>query len=52
MITLEMLAKDSVEKTISDIVTLMNYENLLASGTNLDDIKLYLDTEKMFSEQQ
>ena len=49
-LTLEMLEKDNVEKTISDIKSLINYEDLISSGINLDDIKLYLDAEKLFSE--
>ena len=50
IITLEMLQKENVGKTISDIETLLNYENLVASGTNLDDVKLYLEAKKLFQE--
>lgn len=50
LITTEMLTKDNIEKTISDIGILLKYENMLASGINLDDVKLYLEAEKLFSE--
>lgn len=49
-ITLEMLQKENVEKTISDIESLINYDNLVTSGINLEDIRLYLDAEKIINE--
>ena len=50
IITLEMLQKENVGKTIGDIEVLLNYENLISSGINLDDVKLYLEAEKLFQE--
>ena len=47
-ITLEMLQKENIEKTISDIEGLLNYEDLISSGIKIDDIKLYLEAEKLF----
>ena len=49
IINKEMLSKDNIEKNINDINMLLKYENLLVSGINLNDVKLYLDSEKMFN---
>ncbi len=49
-ITLEMLQKENVAKTISDIESLINYDNLVTSGINLEDIQLYLEAKKLIDE--
>lgn len=48
-ITIDSLIPDNIEKTISDLKTIINYENIIASGINIDDISLYLDYKKMNS---
>jgi len=45
-LTIESLEPDNVEKTMNDIKNLINYEDLLASKINLDDVKLYFDINK------
>lgn len=45
-LTIESLEPDSVEKTISDIKLLIDYEDMLMSKINLDTIKLYFDINK------
>ena len=49
-ITLEMLQKENVAKTISDIESLINYDNLITSGIDLEDIQLYLEVKKLMDE--
>ena len=49
-ITLEMLQKENVAKTISDIESLINYDNLITSGIDLEDIQLYLEVKKLIDE--
>ena len=50
-LTIDALQKDNVEKTMKDIKMLMDYEDVIASGINLDDIKLYLEWEKLTEEK-
>ncbi len=47
-LTIEALQKENIERTMNDIKMLMNYEDVVASGINIDDIRLYLDAEKLF----
>ena len=45
-LTIEGLVPDSIEKTMSDIKTLIDYEDMMASKINLDTVKLYFDMNK------
>ena len=46
-LTTESLLNDNIDKTISDIKTLINSENIKTSGINTDDIYLYMEYQKM-----
>ena len=46
-LTVESLLPDDIDKTLENIKTIINYENIIASGINMDDITLYLDYKKM-----
>lgn len=46
-LTIESLMPDDIDKTLENIKTIINYENIIASGINMDDITLYLDYKKM-----
>ena len=45
-LTIEGLVPDSIEKTMGDIKTLIDYEDMMASKINLDTVKLYFDMNK------
>ena len=42
-LTTESLLDENIEKTMNDINQLINYEDIVSSGINVDDIKLYLE---------
>lgn len=46
-LTIESLEKDNLENTMKDIQTLVLYEDILSSGLVLDDVKFYLEVEKL-----
>ena len=46
-ITIDSLEKDNIEKTIDNLEKLINYENIISSGIKLEDIKLYLEYQKV-----
>lgn len=46
-ITIDSLENDNIEKTIDNLNTIINYENIISSGINLDNIKLYLEYKKI-----
>ena len=45
------LLDENIERTISDIRLLINYENIVKSGINIDDIALYLDYSKLLEKE-
>jgi len=45
-LTIESLEPNNIEKTMNDIKLLIDYEDLLVSKINLDDVKLYFDINK------
>jgi len=45
-LTIESLQGDNVEKTIQDIILLINYEDLMMSQIDLDDVKFYLEVKE------
>lgn len=48
-LTIESLMEDNIDKTINDINMLINYENFISSGINIDDVMLYLDYNKLLN---
>ena len=46
-LTTNLLEKESIDKTIGEIETIINYNNLVRANINLEDIKLYLEMEKI-----
>lgn len=46
-LTTETLLNDNIDKTISDIKTLINSENIKMSKINIDDVYLYMEYQKM-----
>ena len=48
-ITIDSLEPDSIQKTMDNLDALINYENIISSGISLDNIKLYLEYQKMQS---
>ena len=50
-LTIDSLVDDNVNRTISDIKSLINYENIVNSGLNLDDVSLYLDYNKLLEKE-
>ena len=50
-LTIDSLVDDNVNKTISDIESLINYENIVNAGINLDDVSLYLDYNKLLEKE-
>jgi len=46
-LSIDSLVTDNIDKTIDDIKKLINYEYIMKSGLNIDDISLYLDYKKM-----
>lgn len=46
-LTIDSLLADTVDKTISDIENLINYEDIINSGISIDDISLYLEYDKL-----
>ncbi len=49
-ISVDSLMNDNIDKTIEDLKTLINYENIVLSGLSIDDITLYLDYKKLNSQ--
>ena len=49
-ITKEALLTDNLSKTMEDITILINNENIILSGINVDDVYLYIEYKKMNSE--
>lgn len=49
-LSIEILEKDNLEKTLADINSLIDYEYFTRSGIKLDDIDLYGEYEKMTEE--
>ena len=45
-LTIEALVPESIEKTMSDIKLLIDYEDLVTSKIDLDTVKLYFDMNK------
>lgn len=45
------LLDENIERTISDIRLLINYEDIVKSGINIDDISLYLDYSKLLEKE-
>ena len=45
--TIDNLVDDNLEKTIADIKSLIDYENIISSGINVDDVALYLEYNKL-----
>ena len=48
-LTIEALEKDNLDNTMKDISNLLLYEDITRSGLLLDDVKFYLEIEKMKS---
>jgi hypothetical protein len=48
-LAIDNLLEDNIDNTIKDVKTLLNYEYLLESKINLEDINLYLEYEKIKS---
>ena len=46
-ITLDNLIDNNVNNTIDDFAKLINYENIISSGINIDNVSLYLEYKKM-----
>ncbi len=46
-LTIDSLLPDSIDTTIEEIKNLINYEDVIASGINLDDIDLFIEYSKM-----
>ena len=46
-LTIESLEADNLENTMKDIKTLLLYEDIIHSNLKLDDVKFYLEAEKM-----
>ncbi len=46
-LTIDNLVDDNLEKTIADIKSLIDYENIISSGINVDDVALYLEYNKL-----
>ena len=49
-LTVDNLLDDNIDKTIADINQLINYENMVQSGLNIDDVSLYLEYQKLIPE--
>lgn len=49
-LSMELLQVDNLERTIGDIKTLINYENLKISGINTNDVDLYIEYSKLVKE--
>lgn len=49
-LSMELLQVDNLERTIGDIKTLINYENLKISGINTNDVDLYIKYSKLVKE--
>jgi len=49
-LTIEALTNDNIDKTISEIDTLINYEDICKSEIDLDDIELYQEYNKIVGE--
>ena len=45
-----MLLDDSIEKTLLDLNSILNYENVVTAGIDLNDIRLYLEYKKILEE--
>lgn len=50
-LTIDGLLSDNIDKTIADIKNLINYEDIINSGINIDDISLYLDYQKLVEKE-
>ena len=48
-LTIDNLTDDNLEKTISDIKNLIDYDNIIKSGINIDDVSLYLEYNKIIN---
>ena len=48
-LTIDNLVDDNLEKTIADIKQLIDYENIINSGINVDDIALYSEYNKLIA---
>ncbi len=46
-LTIDNLLDDNIDRTISDINNLIDYENIINSGLNIDDVAMYLDFKKL-----
>ena len=49
-LSIEVLEDGNLEKTISDINSLIDYEYFIKSGLNVDDIDLYVEYQKLVGE--
>ena len=50
-LTTDMLLDDSIEKTLLDLNSILNYENVVTAGIDLNDIRLYLEYKKILESQ-
>ena len=50
-LTIDSLLSDNIDKTISDIKSLINYEDVINSGININDISLYLEYNKILDKK-
>ena len=48
-LVIDNLLADNIDNTINDISILYDYENILASNIKIEDINLYLEYEKIKS---
>lgn len=51
-LTTDSLMDGNLEKTINDIKGLINYEDIVNSGIDLDDLSLYLDYNKLLEKEK
>jgi len=51
-ITSEQLLNDNIGKTIEDFSKLINYENIISSKINIDNLVLYLEYKKILESKQ
>lgn len=51
-LTIDSLLSDNIDKTISDINSLINYENVINSGISINDISLYLEYSKLLEKNK
>lgn len=51
-LTIDSLLSDNIDKTISDIKSLINYEDVINSGISINDISLYLEYSKLLEKNK